>query len=156
MNIAGPDVPPCTLHEIRPGNALPPWLDLEQLAVFFHETMKPYEDTVADVRRGLQYALSAPPHPGGFILVAEAEGRLLGALVMLSTGMGGYVPENLLLFVSVQPEMRNRGLGAKLVQGAVERCQGSVKLHVEYDNAARHLYERLGFVTRYAEMRLAR
>ncbi|MDK2978441.1 MAG: hypothetical protein PWP52_1155, partial [Bacteroidales bacterium] len=29
-----------------------------------------------------------------------------------------------------------------------------VKLHVEYDNPAKRLYERLGMTTKYAEMRL--
>ena len=33
----------------------------------------------------------------------------------------GYVPENLLLFVAVAPEQRNRGLGRLLVERAVQR-----------------------------------
>lgn len=75
---------------------------------------------------------------------------------MLNTGMKGYVPENLLLFVAVSPSMRNRGIGAKLVRKAIEISDGNVKLHVEYENPAKRLYERLGFTNKYAEMRYAR
>ena len=31
--------------------------------------------------------------------------------------------------------------------------EGDTKLHVEYDNPAKRLYERLGFENKYAEMR---
>ena len=72
---------------------------------------------------------------------------------MLRTGMKGYVPENILVFVSILPEMRGTGLGGKLIERGVREAEGDVKLHVEYDNPAKRLYERLGFTTKYAEMR---
>lgn len=72
---------------------------------------------------------------------------------MLSTHMSGYVPPNLLLYVAVSPSRRGRGIGGELVARSLDRCRGPVKLHVEYDNPARRLYERLGFESRYAEMR---
>ncbi len=67
--------------------------------------------------------------------------------------MKGYVPENILLFVAVDPAHRNRGTGGWLIREALARCAGAVKLHVEYDNPAKRLYERLGFRSKYAEMR---
>jgi len=75
---------------------------------------------------------------------------------MLHTGMEGYVPKYLLLFVSVAPELRSRGLGRKLIELATSNLDGEVKLHVEYDNPAKRLYERIGFESKYAEMRLTR
>jgi len=48
---------------------------------------------------------------------------------------------------------RGRGVGSALIQTGVQRCGGPVKLHVEYENPARRLYERLGFTSKYAEMR---
>jgi len=36
---------------------------------------------------------------------------------------------------------------------AIELCDGDVKLHVEYDNPAKRLYERIGFKNKYADMR---
>lgn len=135
------------------GQQLPTWTDRDALAAFLHEHLKPYEDILSDVRRGLDDALENRPGPGGFVVLARIETRLAGALVMLRTGMKGYVSENLLLFVGVDGALRGRGIGSSLVRAAVDHCDGDVKLHVEYDNPAKRLYERLGFRSKYAEMR---
>jgi GNAT superfamily N-acetyltransferase len=134
---------------------LPPGIDTESLAAFLHESLKPYEDSPADIRKGLSYALSRDPGEGGFVLTGRVDGRLAAALVMLRTGMEGYIPANLLLFVAVDPEHRGRGLGRRIIEHALSRCDGPVKLHVEYENPAKRLYERIGFTSKYAEMRYA-
>lgn len=129
----------------------PDWAPRDHLVRFFHETMKPYHDSLPDVERGLDYALE--PSREGFIMVARDASGFLGALTMLDSGMGGYIPRWILLFVSVEPEARGRGVGGRLIERALSECDGPVKLHVEYDNPARRLYERLGFQSKYAEMR---
>ncbi len=139
---------------VTSGQELPEWTSREALAAFIHEFMKPYEDTLPDTRRGVDDALGSRPEAGGFVVLARVDRRLAGALVMLRTGMKGYVPENLLLFVAVDDRLRGHGIGGALIRAAVERCEGSVKLHVEYDNPAQRLYQRLGFSNKYAEMRL--
>ncbi len=138
---------------IRPPGTLPPTLPIEALAAFLHASMQPYEDTPEDIRRGLEYALGIGASPGGFILLAWEGEVLVGALVMLHTGMSGYIPENLLLFLAVAPDHRGRGIGARLTREAQDQCRGRIKLHVEYENPARRLYARLGFSSKYAEMR---
>ena len=135
---------------------LPDWIDRHSLATFLHENLKPYQDTVEDVERGLDYAFSSEPGMGGFILLAHDDDRLLGALVMLRTGMAGYIPPNLLLFVAVDAQHRGNGIGCKLCEAAIAQCEGDVCLHVEYDNPAKRLYERIGFTSKYAEMRYSR
>lgn len=122
---------------------------VQDLAVFLHEALAPYNDTLEDIRAGILDGLNG----GGFVLIGEKEGKTAGALVMLRTGMRGYVPENLLLFVAVAKPLRGMGLGRMLVEHALSLAEGGVKLHVEYDNPARRLYERIGFTGKYAEMR---
>lgn len=134
----------------------PQWAKRETIVRFFHETMKPYQDTPEDIERALDYAFSSDKCEGGFLMLAHSGDELLGALLMLNTGMKGYIPENILLFVSVSPEMRGKGIGGKLCRHCIDEVDGEVKLHVDYPNPARHLYERLGFTTKYAEMRLKR
>lgn len=139
--------------EIRSQNDFPPWTSVAKLTDFLHIHMKPYEDKWEDVQRGLGYALSARPSEGGFILLAARKEELMGATVFLKTGMKGYVPENLLLFICVRPDLRGAGIGEALIRRALAKCQGSVKLHVEPDNPALRLYERVGFTNKYLEMR---
>lgn len=138
---------------VHAGQELPTWTDREALVAFLHEHLKPYQDTVTDLRRGLDDALGNHPAAGGFVVLGRLDGQLAGALVMLRTGMKGYIPENLLLFVAVDGALRGRGIGAALVRAAVASCEGDIKLHVEHDNPAKRLYERLGFGSKYVEMR---
>ncbi len=140
--------------EVHTAAELPPWAVKDTLSEFLHLKMKPYHDTLEDVHKGLEYAFSnGEDGRDGFAVLAGFEDRLVGAVVFLKTGMGGYVPENLLLFVAVDPELRNLGIGGKLIERALAKCEGSVKLHVEHDNPAKRLYERLGFTNKYLEMR---
>jgi GNAT superfamily N-acetyltransferase len=75
---------------------------------------------------------------------------------MNRTGMQGYIPENILVYVAVDADRRGEGIGKAIVERALEEADGDVKLHVEYDNPAKRLYERLGFASKYAEMRWTR
>jgi len=141
------------LLDVRHPGDIPAWLDIDLLARFLHDNMKPYEDTIPDARRALEYAFSDAPGMGGFVLVAAREEQVIGSVVILDTGMAGYVPEHLLVFVGVRPSERGRGIGGWLVKEAIARCPGAVRINVEYDNPAKRLYERIGFTTKYAEMR---
>ena len=149
--VAFSDVP--TLTFVFAGQQLPLWTNRTAVTDFLHEHLKPYEDTLSDIRRGLDDALENRPGAGGFVVLAHHESRLSGVLVMLGTGMKGYVSENLLLFIAVERTVRGCGIGSLLVRSAISRCSGDIKLHVEYENPAKRLYERLGFGSKYAEMR---
>lgn len=145
-----------TFHKIEKPGGMPGWTSVNEVVQFFHETMQPYEDSVEDINAALDYMFAQSEYAGGFLLLAETGGRLAGALLMLNTGMGGYVPENLLLFVSVDPALRGQGVGGRLIERSFSECEGDVKLHVDFDNPARRLYERMGLKHVYAEMRLKR
>jgi len=77
-------------------------------------------------------------------------------VVVNNTGMKGYIPENILVYIAVRGDQRGKGVGKGLMAQALERAQGSIALHVEPDNPARKLYESLGFTNKYLEMRLHR
>jgi len=141
------------IHELRKMDDFPSWLTPDELAKFMHESLKPYEDPVEDIRRGISDTLEPKSREPGFIVLAEIDQKPVGAVIMMRTGMKGYIPENILVWVAVDPSMRGKGLGGKIIKHSFDLADGDVKLHVEYDNPAKRLYERLGMTNKYAEMR---
>lgn len=127
-----------------------------KLARFLETHLDEYGDTHDDICRCLDYACSTEEGKGGHVLIAREEGEIVGAVVLNRTGMQGYIPENILVYIAVHQEHRGKGLGKQLMTRALDSVDGSVALHVEPNNPARYLYERLGFTNKYLEMRLQR
>ena len=142
------------IHVLKKLNDIPGWTTLDDLTKFLYESLKPYEDPQPVVKQGIIDALEPINKEPGFVLIAEIDKKVVGALIMLRTGMKGYIPENFLLMVAVDPTTRGLGVGSKIIKKSFELADGDVKLHVEYDNPAKKLYEKLGMTTKYAEMRL--
>lgn len=131
-------------------------LTREKFIDFLFKHLDRFGDSKSAISKSIDYAFSKEKGKGGFLLAAYYEDRLVGELVMNSTGMDEYIPENILVYVAVDGEVRNKGIGRKIVETAIQESDGNVALHVEYDNPAKRLYERLGFTTKYAEMRLTK
>lgn len=121
---------------------------------FLHKHLEQYGDAAEDIEKAINYALEITPSFGGLVLVGKIEGEIVGAAVLNQTGMQGYIPENILVYLAAHNEYRGRGIGKKLMQKAIDTAQGDIALHVEANNPAKHLYEKLGFTNPYLEMRL--
>lgn len=144
----------CKMLKITSYDALPQSVTSEFLAEFIMECLQPFEDTFEDTKRGIDDAIGSQPCKGGFILLAMRNEKLAGAMVMLETRMKGYIPEKCLLFIGVDAKLRGLGIGRHLLDLTTKIAGGNIYLHVEYANVrAQKLYERMGFVNRYAEMR---
>ena len=142
------------IREFETMDALQQAMGQDELVDFLHTHLGRFGDDKASIGRCIEYAVAGKPGTGGFILTGhEPDGRLVGALVMNETGMMGYIPENILVYVAVDASCRGKGYGGTICRHAMEKADGDVKLHVEYDNPAKRLYERLGFTNKYAEMR---
>lgn len=129
-------------------------LEKTEIANFLFEHLDQYGDKKEDIMKCLDYALSNFPHQGGFALLARDQGEIVGAVVMNQTGMEGYIPENILVYIAVNSNQRGKGIGKTLMEKAISLAKGNIALHVEPDNPAKHLYEKLGFTNKYLEMRL--
>ena len=125
----------------------------DELTDFLRSHMTPFDDSREFTKQGIVDALSSVPNGGGFIILAENDCKLVGALVMLSTGMKNYIPGYCLLFIGVDSSERGSGIGQQIINYALEITKGDVYLHVEENNPARRLYERMGFKHAYSEMR---
>lgn len=121
---------------------------------FLYTHLDEYGDLAKDIDRAIEYALSDSEDRGGFVLTLNDGDKVIGSVVINETGMSGYIPENILVYIAMNREYRGKGLGKRLMKRAIEVCDGDIALHVEPDNPARFLYEKLGFENKYLEMRL--
>ncbi|MCB0705816.1 MAG: GNAT family N-acetyltransferase [Saprospiraceae bacterium] len=125
----------------------------ENLINFLFDNLQEYGDPRSDIEKCVNYSLKEVPSFGGFIIVSFLESEISGVVVVNQTGMEDYIPENILVYIATHKMHRGKGIGKMLMQKAMELAKGSIALHVEPENPARFLYEKLGFSSKYLEMR---
>src|SRR3989338_3906274 len=132
----------------------PTYSEKEKMVDFLFEHLDEFGDQKKDILKAIDYSLNECTSFGGFVVVQEENNELIGATVINQTGMGGYIPENILVYIAIHKDHRGKGLGKSLMQKAIEVSEGDIALHVEAGNPAKFLYEKLGFTNPYLEMRL--
>ncbi len=119
------------------------------IAQFLFTHLEQYGDPLDDIEKCQEYVREK----GGFMVVAHEDGTIKGATIINETGMSKYIPENILVYIAVDAATRGQGVGKKIMEKALGYAKGDVALHVEPDNPAKKLYEKLGFSNKYLEMR---
>ncbi len=92
-----------------------------------------------------QYLSYRQLYPNAEYLVIEVKGEPVGRLYLNRND-----DEFQLIDIALLSEFRNQGLGSLLIQSILEEAEQNntpVRLHVEVNNPASRLYERLGFTT---------
>jgi len=121
---------------------------------FLFDHLDQFGDKKEDILKAIDFSVKDSASFGGFTLMATDGDNVVGAVVVNQTGMQGYIPENILVYIAVHRDLRGQGLGKVLMTEAINLAKGDIALHVEPDNPARHLYQKLGFDNKYLEMRL--
>ena len=132
------------------------YLQKKEIADFLFVQLEQYGDPFDHILKCLDYALDQAGDKGGYVVMVREKGEIVGAVVVNKTGMSGYIPENILVYIAVDASQRGKGVGKTLMKTAIELAHGDIALHVEPDNPARKLYEKLGFTNKYLEMRMKR
>lgn len=125
----------------------------EDIIDFLYENLQEYGDPKPDIEKAVNYSLKETTSFGGFILVSLLEEEISGVVVINKTGMKDYIPENILVYIATHKNLRGKGIGKQLMQKTIDLAKGSIALHVEPENPARFLYEKVGFNSKYIEMR---
>jgi GNAT superfamily N-acetyltransferase len=134
----------------------PTLIEKQEVIDFLFENLEEYGDPKKDIEKAIDYSTKEFVSFGGFTMLLQEDGKTKGAVVINQTGMGGYIPENILVYIAIHKNHRGEGLGRQLMQKAMEFAKGDIALHVEANNPAKFLYEKLGFTNPYLEMRLKR
>lgn len=132
----------------------PSSIEKNQIIDFLFENLEEYGDPKEDINRCLDYATKEIASFGGKILVIKESKTIRGVVVVNRTGMGGYIPENILVYIAVHKQARGKGYGKIMMERIIALTKGDIALHVEADNPAKFLYEKMGFTNPYLEMRL--
>ncbi len=125
----------------------------ENLVDFLFTNLQEFGDPKGDIEKSMSYALEEIPSFGGFILVSHIENEISGVVIVNQTGMKDYIPENILVYIATHKSHRGKGIGKELMLKAIDTAKGNIALHVEPENPARFLYEKVGFNSKYIEMR---
>lgn len=131
-------------------------IDMDRIVNFLYQEMKPYEDSKPAIVKSVKYAVKDRAGHGGYVFELRDDTALLGVCVVNRTGMEDYMPANILVYLAIQKDHWGKGHGTKLLEYALEHCQGQVMLHISRDNPAIAFFENAGFETRYFEMYLNR
>lgn len=123
----------------------------QKIANFLEVHLDKFGDENQHILKAIEYSLDFKR--GGFIVLGLDRKHIFGVVVVNETGMGGYIPENILVYIAVDNAYRGKGFGKSLMQEALKNAKGAVALHVEPNNPAKILYEKLGFTNKYLEMR---
>lgn len=132
----------------------PTELEKRKMVDFLSKHLEKYGDDSDHIRRAIDYSVKENVSFGGFIIALKNEVDYLGVAVVNRTGMEGYIPENILVYIATHKDHRGKGLGSELMKEAINFTKGDIALHVEADNPAVHLYKKFGFTNPYLEMRL--
>ncbi|PKP22554.1 MAG: GNAT family N-acetyltransferase [Bacteroidetes bacterium HGW-Bacteroidetes-21] len=125
----------------------------KEMVEFLYEHLENFGDLKEDIEKAVNYALMETISFGGFVLQSFEGDRTSCVVVVNQTGMKGYIPENILVYIATHKEYRGKGIGKSMMLKAIEVAEGNIALHVEPDNPARFLYEKIGFKSKYLEMR---
>ncbi len=131
-------------------------LEKRKVVDFLHHHLEEFGDSKEAITKAIDYSLGETSVVGGFVLVGSVDEKMAGAVVVNRTGMGEYIPENILVYIAVDSSMRGQGIGKQLMKKAIDLAKGNVALHVEPNNPARFLYEKIGFTNKYLEYRLVK
>lgn len=124
---------------------------LNEVNEFLYVHLDEFGDSKVAIGKAMEYAVN--PKTGGFILCGFEQDELASAVVVNATGMDEYIPSNILVYIAVHKKYRGKGLGKVMMKEAMRNTSGGIALHVEPNNPAKFLYEKLGFINKYLEMR---
>ena len=132
-----------------------PTFEKSPLINFIRENSENKEVSAQMVREAVDYAIKEIPSFGGFILTAQKNDKMAGAIVVNKTGLNGGNPKHRVIYLSIADEFRKEDIGSELIKKAVHFAKGDISLRVDFGSDAVELYKSLGFQPKYVEMRLS-
>ncbi len=130
--------------------------EMTEVGRFLESHLDEYADSYDNIFKAIQSAIKQRPSFGGFVIAVTEGDQIIGAIVINNTGMEGYAPQNLIVYLAVHRDFRRKGIGQKLLQHAIETAKGDIAIHLDPEQKIPRFYKKLGFQTAALELRLNR
>jgi GNAT superfamily N-acetyltransferase len=131
------------------------FLVIDRITNFLHLHLEDCKDNKKAIRQSLLYAAKEIPSLGGYTFITKEEDIIVGVVVINKTGMKEYQSENLLVYLAVHKDFRNKGIATKLLKEAISYCNGNITLQISKENNnAIKVFEKNGFTSKKIQMTL--
>jgi GNAT superfamily N-acetyltransferase len=130
--------------------------DMDRVVQFLNREIDQFADSEGAILKSVQYAIKDRAGLGGYVFEMLDGIETIGVVVVNRTGMEEYMPDNILVYLAIKADRQKKGYGKKLLDYALEHCEGEVMIHISEDNPAYNFFKKVGFKTQYQEMYLER
>lgn len=133
---------------------LPAWLNIHDIIHFIEDHSDEDDLSIDEIGAAIEYALSTKAGGSGFLLVGTRKKRIAGLIVMIQTKTQGFLPENVIMYLSFNSATQQAGLITRLINEAVQSVQGDVTVRITNSEDTRKIYIQAGFVLTKMEVLL--
>ena len=138
----------------------PTQLEKIEIANFIYTHAEGHLDSQENIIRCLDYAFGSVRNSHGFVVVGRdsatiGDQSIVSAAIVLNTGMGGYFPENLLVYFVVKPEFVSDSLIENMMDKVGSFAKGEIAIRMRHDHPYKGNFSHLGFDNEYCELRRA-
>ncbi|MFT6333516.1 MAG: hypothetical protein ACJATI_000243, partial [Halioglobus sp.] len=91
-----------------------------EIVNFLLEHLQEYGDPKSDIQKAIDYSVKEFISFGGSTIIVMKDNIIVGASVVNRTGMGGYIPENILVYIAIHRNHRGNGYGKTLIQNIID------------------------------------
>lgn len=108
------------------------------------------------IRQSIDYATKECMSFGGFVIVCKLHGEIIGAVIVNQTGMEGYMPENILVYIAVSENYLRKGVAKCMMDQVLNYAKGNIAIHMRGNLKLVPIFEKLGFKKSIEEMLIDR
>ncbi len=127
--------------------------EMTEVGRFLEGHLDDYQDSYDNIIKAIQSAIKQRPSFGGFVITARKDHKTIGAIVINNTGMEGYAPQNIVVYLAVHKEFRGQGIGRQLMHQAIKTTKEELSIYVRPDQQVPDFYKDLGFAEATLELR---